>query len=109
MWHWRTFPIVSTGLNIEKIEVWITNATSRFEDVSNRNIVAFLDLAENQANIYNTLPQFQSTPGSPVNPANNSNALYEELNTTYSAVRNIDQVADAFASLYPGFPDRPRL
>ncbi|MCK7537207.1 MAG: hypothetical protein MZV63_42705 [Marinilabiliales bacterium] len=30
--------------------------TSRFEDVSNRNIVAFLDLAENQANIYNTIP-----------------------------------------------------
>ncbi len=99
----ENLPIVSSGLNIEKIEVWITNATSRFEDVSNRNIVAFLDLAENQANIYNTIPQFQSTPGSPVNPANSSNALYEELNTTYNSVRNIDQVADAFAPLYPGF------
>ena len=26
-----------------------------------------------------------------------------ELNTTYNSVRNIDQVADAFASLYPDF------
>ncbi|MGB8358959.1 MAG: cell surface protein SprA, partial [Bacteroidales bacterium] len=77
-------PIVSTGLNIEKIEVWITNATSRFEDVSNRNIVAFLDLAENQPNIYNKIPQFQSTPGAPINPANNSNALYDQLTTAYT-------------------------
>jgi cell surface protein SprA len=96
-------PVVSTGLNIEKIEVWVTNETSRFEDVSNRNIVAFLDLAENQTNIYNSIPAFQSTPGAPVNPDNSSNGLYGQLNTTYSGVRNIDQVADAFAPLYPGF------
>ncbi|HOO67483.1 MAG TPA: cell surface protein SprA [Bacteroidales bacterium] len=96
-------PIVSTGLNIEKIEVWITNETSRFEDVSNRNIVAFLDLAENQANIYNTIPEFQEMPGGPLNPSNNTNSMYEQLNTTYASIRNIDQVADAFAGLYPGF------
>ncbi|HMT66579.1 MAG TPA: cell surface protein SprA, partial [Bacteroidales bacterium] len=96
-------PIVSTGLNIEKIEVWITNQTSRFEDVSNRNIIAFLDLAENQANIFNSVPEFQGIPGTPLNPSNNTNGLYEQLNTTYSNVRNIDQVADAFAGLYPGF------
>jgi cell surface protein SprA len=98
-----SLPIVSTGVNIEKIEVWITNKTSRFEDVSNRNIVAFLDLAENQTNIYNPVPAFQGIPGAPVNPANTSNGLYQELNSTYSAVRNIDQVVDAFAALYPGF------
>ena len=96
-------PIVSTGLNIEKIEVWITNETSRFEDVSNRNIVAFLDLAENQENIYNSIPSFQSTPGAPFNPANSSNGLYSEMNTTYSGVRNINQVADVLAPLYPDF------
>ncbi len=99
----ENLPIVSTGLNIEKIEVWITNATSRFEDVSNRNIIAFLDLAENQANIYNPIPVFQSTPGAPLNPDNRSNALYEQLSTTYNGVRNIDQVAEAFSGLYPDF------
>lgn len=98
-----SLPVVSTGLNIEKIEVWVTNETSRFEDVSNRNIVAFLDLGESQANIYNPIPAFQSTPGAPVNPDNGSNGLYEQLNTTYSGVRNIDQVADAFSPLYPDF------
>ncbi|MBE0667499.1 MAG: cell surface protein SprA, partial [Bacteroidales bacterium] len=99
----KTLPVVSTGLNIEKIEVWVTNKTSRFEDVSNRNLVAFMDLAENQGNIYNNIPQFRAAPGSPLNPANNSNALYSELQTTYNGVRRIDEVADVFASLYPAF------
>jgi len=99
----ENLPIVSTGINIEKIEVWVTNETSRFEDVSNRNIVAFLDLAENQGTLYNTIPDFQGVPGAPLNPANSSNGLYEELNTTYDGVRNIDQVADEFAALYPAF------
>lgn len=98
-----SLPVVSSGLNIEKIEVWVTNKTSRFEDVSNRNIVAFLDLAENQANIYNTVPEFQSQPGAPYNPANNSNGLYEQLNSTYNAIRKVDKVTDAFEGLYPGF------
>lgn len=99
----KSLPIVSTGVNIEKIEVWVTNKTSRFEDVSNRNIVAFMDLAENQGNIYNTVPSFQGIPGNPPNPANSSNGLYGEMLTTYGGVRNIDEVADAFASLYPAF------
>lgn len=71
--------------------------------MSNRNIIGFIDLAENQANIYNTVPEFQAVPGAPLNPSNNTNGMYEQLNTTYGSVRNIDQVADAFAGLYPGF------
>ncbi len=98
-----TLPIVSSGINIEKIEVWITNKTSRFEDVNNRNIVAFLDLAENQQNIFNTIPWFQAVPGAPPIPSNISNSLYEQLNSTYASIRNIDQVTNAFADLYPDY------
>ena len=47
----KNLPVVSSGINIERIEVWVTNKTSRFEEASNRNIVAFMDLAEN-ANSY---------------------------------------------------------
>ena len=47
----KNLPVVSSGVNIERIEVWITNKTSRFEEASNRNIVGFMDLAEN-ANTY---------------------------------------------------------
>jgi cell surface protein SprA len=99
----KNLPVVSSGINIERIEVWITNKTSRFEEASNRNIVAFLDLAENGTHIYNKIPAFQQTPGVRPNPDNGVNELYNQLITNYSEVRNVDKVTDIFSSLYPGF------
>lgn len=40
----RNPPLVLSGITITKIEVWVTNRSSRFED--SRNVVAFIDLAE---------------------------------------------------------------
>jgi cell surface protein SprA len=99
----KNLPVVSSGVNIERIEVWITNKTSRFEEASNRNIVAFMDLAENGNHIFNRIPAFQLTPGARLNPDNGVNALYDQLITTYSTVRDVDKVTDIFSSLYPGF------
>jgi cell surface protein SprA len=48
-----TLPLISSGINIERIEVWVTNKTSRFDVADNRNILAFMDLAENQTHIFN--------------------------------------------------------
>jgi cell surface protein SprA len=99
----KNLPVVSSGINIERIEVWLTNKTSRFEEASNRNIVAFMDLAENGNHIFNPIPAFQKTPGARLNPDNGVNALYDQLITNYSAVRDVDKVTDIFSSLYPGF------
>jgi len=99
----KSLPIVSSGVNIERIEVWVTNKTSRFEEGSNRNIVAFMDLAENRNHIYNNIPQFQETPGTPLYPDNDANRMYEQLNTVYTDVRDVDQVTNAFDPLYPEF------
>ena len=99
----KNLPVVSSGINIERIEVWITNKTSRFEEASNRNIVAFMDLAENRNHIYNKIPSFQQTPGARPNPDNGVNALYNQLINNYSGVRDVDKVTDVFSSLYPGF------
>ena len=95
--------MVSSGINIERVEVWITNKISQFADASNRNIVAFLDLAENRNHIYNKIPAFQQTSGTRLNPDNGTNALYNQLITNYSGVRSVDKVTDIFSSLYPGF------
>jgi len=54
-----SLPVINTGVNITKIEVWITNKTSNFTDA--RNIVALLDLAEGGVNIYS--PNFSQRPG----------------------------------------------
>lgn len=40
----RTLPTVNSGIQITRVEVWVTNTRSDFEQ--NRNIVAFTDLGE---------------------------------------------------------------
>ena len=97
----KNLPAVSSGLNISRIEVWITNKTSSYEET--RNIVAFADLAENSSHIYNKVPAFQAPPGALRFPDNSSNPLYGQLQTVYTSVRDVDQVTTAFTSLYPGF------
>ncbi|MDI9553760.1 MAG: cell surface protein SprA, partial [Bacteroidota bacterium] len=97
----KNLPAVSSGLNITRIEVWITNKTSSYDET--RNIVAFSDLAENSSHIYNRVPEFQAPPGAPIFPDNAANQLYNQLQTNYSGMRDVDQVINVFSTLYPGF------
>ena len=94
-------PLISSGIIIERIEVWVTNKTSNFEET--RNIVAFMDLAESQANIFNPVPAFQYNPASGIYPRNETNFLYEQMLTAYQDVRDVDKVTDMFNPLYPDF------
>ncbi|UCG27624.1 MAG: cell surface protein SprA [Bacteroidales bacterium] len=96
----QNLPIINSGINIERIEIWVTNKTSSFEN--SRNIVAFMDIAESGSNIFNTIPQFGMT-GTGEYPYNDMNGLYREMITTYSQVRNINQVTSVLSPLTPGF------
>jgi cell surface protein SprA len=96
----KTLPTISSGVNIEKIEVWVTNKTSSYDNA--RNIVAFMDLAENSDHIYNSVPEFQST-GAQNAPSNVTNGLYESLNSVYSGIRNVDQVTNVLSVLGSSF------
>ncbi len=68
----QALPIVNSGVNISRIEVWVTNRTNTTENT--RNIVAFTDLGEG-------LPQnVEGTPGGYSNnplPDNGANNLYQ--------------------------------
>lgn len=99
----KNLPVVSSGVNIERIEVWVTNKSSRFEEASNRNIVAFMDLGENSNHVFNNIPAFQPGAGVLIYPDNSANNLYEQLTTSYGMIRNVDQVTNAFDPLYPNF------
>jgi cell surface protein SprA len=99
----KNLPVVSSGINIERIEVWVTNKTSRFEEASNRNIVAFIDLAENSGHIFNKVPGFQAPSGALKYPDNSANNMYSALISTYGEIRDINQVTNTFDPLYPGF------
>lgn len=96
----KNLPAISSGVHIERIEVWITNKTASYDET--RNIVAFADLAENRNHIYNKIPAFQAA-GSVMFPDNGTNRMYDAVTTSYSSIRDVDQVTNAFNPLYPGF------
>ncbi|MEI6275742.1 MAG: cell surface protein SprA [Prolixibacteraceae bacterium] len=84
-------PILKTSVTLNKIEVWVTNKSSRFDQ--SRNVLALLDLGENSKDMQNhTIPEFGDAPGLvyPYNqlPNNNINGLYREMTTTYSGIRD---------------------
>lgn len=86
-------PFVSSGINITRIEVWITNRNTKFDQ--SRNFVAFMDLGENKvlANNY-----WKGNPSQNV-PSNNSNNLLDVIKTEYPTARNINSVTQALAPL----------
>ncbi len=67
-----TLPIVSSGINITRMEVWLTNKTNNTENT--RNVIAFSDLGEAKAS------NCQGSPGSFSSvelPDNDANGLYK--------------------------------
>ena len=86
-------PHVSSGIKITRIEVWITNKNSNFNE--SRNFVGFMDLGENKrlANSY-WIPNTGFD-----NPSNQSNNLLDVIKTDYPGARNINQVTQALEPL----------
>ncbi len=84
-----TLPILNTGINITRIEVWVTNKTARYEE--SRNILGMMDLAE-----YSTIYSSQVTP---YYDSNNPNHFpNDSLNSIWELkddpeIREIDQAS----------------
>ncbi|MDG1283724.1 MAG: cell surface protein SprA, partial [Flavobacteriales bacterium] len=81
-------PFINSSINITKIEVWVTNKTGTTNDT--RNIAAFLDLAETGPNIFNS--SFTNSNNGVFPDNNAANDLYTQLSTTYSDIRNINNI-----------------
>ncbi|MDR3339521.1 MAG: cell surface protein SprA [Candidatus Symbiothrix sp.] len=88
-----SLPYIRSGINIDRIEVWITNRRSDYTEA--RNIVAFTDLAENQ---HISSPGFIHPSGSEPVPYNKANDLYTNLINNYPDARNISQVNQVLGS-----------
>ena len=80
----RNLPNLTTGIKMNRVEIWVTNKTGT--TTNTRNIVALTDLGEN-TKVSNTR---WTLAGSPV-PSNASNSEYTEMVNVYAAARNIDQ------------------
>ncbi len=78
-------PVISSDVAVTRIEVWVTNKTTNFEN--SRNIVAVNDLAEPYPVFFDRDPAQQGNyPRNPLNDA------YQELTTSYSEIRDIKNV-----------------
>lgn len=86
-------PLVTSGIQITRIEVWVTNKSGNYNE--SRNLVAFADLGE-ESNLTNTY--WTPNPTLP-NPANNSNNLLSTIKTDYPDARNINSVTQALTPL----------
>ena len=80
----KTLPTIASGLEVKRIEVWVTNKRAASTQ-NNRNLIAFTDLAET-SHISNTI--WKST-GVSVQPQNRSNSLYETITLNYPDARDI--------------------
>ena len=78
-------PVVTSDVAITRIEVWVTNKTTNFEQ--SRNIVAVHDLAEPYPMFYSRDPAQTGNY-----PRNELNYAYEEMTTTHAAIRDIKNV-----------------
>ncbi len=86
-------PYVSSGIKITRIEVWVTNKNSNFEQA--RNFVAFMDLGESSSLASN---HWTVNPALP-NPDNSSNNLLTTIKEQYPDARNINLVTQALEPL----------
>lgn len=78
-----TLPNLTTGIEITRVEIWVTNKTGTTSNT--RNIVAVTDLGEGSQRV----------------PDNAANNLYNTLTTQYADARDIDQTNSVLA----GMPD----
>ena len=83
-------PYIQSGVLIDKMEVWVTNKRSNYDEA--RNIVAFMDLGERDS-ISN--PGFAPT-GLDNMPSNRANNLYSKLVNDYPDARDIGRVNQIF-------------
>jgi len=90
-----TLPNITSGITINRIEIWVTNKGGQTENT--RNIIGLVDLAEG-VNIANP-----TWAGARLDiPSNESNKLYSRLVSTYNDARNMDQTSTVLEPVMAG-------
>ncbi len=89
-----TFPVVSSGMQINRIEVWITNKRNNYNE--SRHIMAFMDVGEGDE-IHICNPHWIGTGAGM--PANNSNNLLSEIKENYPDARYMSKSSTALLPL----------
>ena len=91
----RSLPNLTSGVKINRVEIWVTNKTGT--TANTRNIIALTDLGENRT----VSNQQWGVTGLPV-PSNAANSEYSSMTSQYVAARNIDETSTVLDGI-PGF------
>ena len=94
----QQLPNVMTGINITRIEVWVTNKTGTTSNT--RNLIALSELAESQRG---------GAAGQSALPSNDASSEYADMTTTYAAARDIDQASTVLDANFTGGEDYEKL
>ena len=100
----QSLPVVNSGVNITRIEVWVVNQQANTQDV--RNVIGFSDLGENQAYMSSNInvgglvddPNLAITP----NPSNLNNEIFNRV-TQNPDIMGFSGANAAIASEFPEF------
>ena len=91
----KTLPVVSTGINITRIEVWVTNKSGTTSNT--RDLVALSELGESLG---------KGAQGTSALPQNSVGTVYANMP---AAARNIDQVSTALDGMMTGGADYEKV
>ena len=97
----QQLPNLTTGVNITRVEVWVTNKTGTTSNT--RNIVAFADLGES------TAAKWGGGGTSSQVPQNDANNEYAQLTSAYATARDIDQTSTVLTTPFEGGEDYEKL
>ena len=91
----QNLPVVNSGVQITRIEVWVVNQTANVEET--RNIIAFTDLGEDASYVNPALPL--EVGDNPLNnfPDNGQNTLYSQMSAN-PQIRGFAQSSQALAN-----------
>ncbi|WP_081966621.1 T9SS outer membrane translocon Sov/SprA [Porphyromonas crevioricanis] len=98
-----TLPFISSGVKINRIEVWVTNKRGAFDEA--RNIVAFSDLGETK---HISSPGVTPTGSTAGLPDNRANSLYETI-LSIPGARRIDKVTQLLGAMYKSGRDYEKI
>lgn len=92
----QNLPVVNSGVQITRIEVWVVNQTANVEET--RNVIAFTDLGEDAAYVNEVLPL--EVGDNPLDnfPDNGQNSLYSQMSSN-AQIRGFSQSSQALSGL----------
>ncbi|MDR2810702.1 MAG: cell surface protein SprA [Tannerellaceae bacterium] len=97
-------PYIRSAISINRVEVWITNKRSSFDQA--RNIVAFTDLGE--YNEISNTTQVRPEGSLPI-PYNNANTLYRRLLDEFPDARESSRVNQVLSGILEGSRDYEKI